>query len=130
MCIAGHSTSSADQLLSHKTTARELYDRYFTLARQKGYDEVIFLNERGEVSEGAISNIFVPQGRQLFTPPLQSGLLNGIFRSYMLSTRIFVSEKNITLCDLPPSGTIYIANSVRGLRPAIFTGHQIHLQDL
>ncbi|NTV04946.1 MAG: aminodeoxychorismate synthase component I [Chlorobiaceae bacterium] len=130
LCIAGHSTSSADQLLSHKTTARVLYDRYFTLARLKGYDEVIFLNERGEVSEGAVSNIFVPQGRQLITPPLQSGLLNGIFRSYMLSTRIFVSEKNITLCDLPPSGTIYIANSVRGLRPAIFTGHQIHLQDL
>jgi para-aminobenzoate synthetase / 4-amino-4-deoxychorismate lyase len=130
LCLAGHKTRSADQLLPHKTTARELYDRYFTLARRKGYDEVLFLNERGELSEGAISNIFVPQGRQLFTPPLQSGLLNGIFRNYMLSTRPFVSEKTITLCDLPPSGIIYIANSVRGFRPAIFTGHNIHVQDL
>ena len=93
LCLAGHRTDSTNPLLCHKTTARELYDRYFTLARQKGYDDVLFLNERGEVSEGAISTIFIRKGRQLFTPPLQSGLLNGIYRSYLFSA-IFLRELN------------------------------------
>ena len=125
LCLAGHRTDSTNPLLCHKTTARELYDRYFTLARQKGYDDVLFLNERGEVSEGAISTIFIRKGRQLFTPPLQSGLLNGIYRSYLFSARPFVSERTITLDDLLTAETIFIANSVRGLRPAMFTGDQI-----
>jgi para-aminobenzoate synthetase/4-amino-4-deoxychorismate lyase len=125
LCLAGHRVDSGSRLLCHKTTARELYDRYFTLALQKGYDEVLFLNERSEVTEGAISTIFTCKGRQFFTPPLHAGLLNGIFRSYMLSTRPFVSEKTITLDDLLSADTIFIANSVRGLRPVFFTGDHI-----
>ncbi len=130
LSLAGHRADSGMPLLYHKTTARQLYDRYLSLACQKGYDEVLFLNERGEVTEGAISTIFIVKGRQFFTPPLQSGLLNGIFRSYMLSTRPFVFEKTITLDDLRNADTIFIANSVRGLRPVLFTGDQIFLQNL
>ena len=118
LCIAAERTTSANPLLHHKTTERELYDRYLTLARQKGYDEVLFLNERAEVTEGAISTLFIRHGRQLLTPPLHSGLLNGIFRRYMLATRPFAAEKTITLHDLETAAAIFIANSVRGLRPA------------
>lgn len=120
LALAGHRTVSTNRLLCHKTTARERYDHCLSLARKKGYDEVIFLNECDEVTEGAVSTLFIRQGRQLFTPPLQSGLLNGIYRSYMLSTRSFAAEKAITLDDLRAADTIYIANSVRGLRSAIF----------
>jgi para-aminobenzoate synthetase/4-amino-4-deoxychorismate lyase len=130
LCLAGHRTDSANQLLFHKTTARELYDRYFILACQKSYDEVFFLNERSEITEGAISTLFIRKGARLFTPPLHSGLLNGIFRGYILSTRPFVSEKTIRLDDLLTADTIFIANSVRGLRTAIFNGEQILVQEL
>jgi para-aminobenzoate synthetase/4-amino-4-deoxychorismate lyase len=126
LCLAGHRTDSANLLLHHKTTARELYDRYLTLALQKGYDEVLFLNERGEITEGAISTLLIRKGSKLLTPPLNSALLNGIFRSYILSSRSFVSEKTIRMEDLLAADTIFIANSVRGLRPAHFTGHHIH----
>ena len=120
LSLAGERIDSTNPLLYHKTTARELYDHSLLLARQNGYDEVIFLNERDELTEGAISTIFIRQGRQLFTPPLHSGLLNGIYRSYILSTRPFAAEKTLTLKDLEAAETIYIANSVRGLRPAHF----------
>jgi para-aminobenzoate synthetase / 4-amino-4-deoxychorismate lyase len=130
LCLAGHRTDSSYQILCHKTTARELYDRYFTLACKQGYDEVLFLNERGEVTEGAISTLFIRKDHQLFTPPLHSGLLNGIFRRYLLATRPFASEKAITPQDLLAADTIFIANSVRGLRPALFSSDQIILQDL
>ncbi len=125
ICFASERTDSSQPLLLHKTSDRQLYDRFFALARQKGYDEVIFLNQRGEVTEGAISNIFILMGRNIFTPPLESGLLNGIFRRYMLSTRPFVQEKILTLSDLKEADAIYTANSVRGFRPVQFADEQI-----
>lgn len=128
LCIAAHRVDSRNPLLHHKTTERELYDRYHTLARQSGFDEVLFMNERGELTEGAITTLFIRKGLQFLTPPLHSGLLNGIFRSNFLVTRPFAAEKIITLPDLQTVSTLFIANSVRGLRPALFTGQQISLQ--
>jgi len=128
LCIAAHRVDSRNPLLYHKTTERELYNRYLTLARQSGYDEVLFMNEREELTEGAISTLFIRQGHQLLTPPLHSGLLNGIFRHNFLATRPLAAEKPLTLPDLLAANTLFIANSVRGLRPALFTGHQISLQ--
>ena len=127
LCLAAHQTDSSNPLLSHKTTARELYDPYFTLARQKNFDEVLFLNERDELTEGAISNLIIRKGQELITPPLHSGLLNGIYRTYLIATRPFITEKTITLTDLHTADTIFIANSVRGLRPAQFTGDRLSL---
>ncbi|NTW69634.1 MAG: aminodeoxychorismate synthase component I [Chlorobiaceae bacterium] len=125
LALADRPTDSVQPELYHKTTARNIYDDYFALARKKGFDEVLFLNERKEVTEGAISTLFIRKGNQFFTPPIRSGILNGIFRSYFLSTRSYASEKVITLQDLKDADMIYIANSVRGLRPAVFTGEQI-----
>ncbi len=127
LSLATHRTDSSTPSLYHKTTERALYDRYYSLARENGYDEVLFLNERGEVTEGAISNLFIRKNRYFYTPPVSCGLLNGIFRQYFLATRPYASEKLITLPDLLFADNIYIANSVRGLRPALFTGDHLSL---
>ena len=71
--------SSADPWLLHKSSNRELYDT----ERAKlpdGLDELIYLNERKEVCEGTITNIFVKKGNQWLTPPLTSGCLPGVLR--------------------------------------------------
>lgn len=125
LCLAGHRTDSGRPLLYHKTSERDLYDRYYLLARQKGFGEVIFVNERGEVTEGAISTLFISRGGRFFTPPVEAGLLDGIFRRYFLATRPFATEKIMTLTDLLEADMLYIANSVRGLRPAVFNGDEI-----
>jgi len=127
LCLAADRTDSSQPLLYHKTTSRELYDRYYALARKKGYEEVLFLNEQGEITEGAISNIFIRKGPHFYTPPSDSGLLKGIYRQYFLATRPLATEKTLTLQDVTGADMIYIANSVRGLRPAIFNGYQIML---
>jgi len=119
LCLATQKTDSSQPHLYHKTTARDLYDRSYTTARQNGYDEILFLNERDELTEGAISNLIISKNGHLYTPPLTSGLLNGIFRQYLLKTRPFAHQKTLTLQDLLTADTIYIANSVRGLRKAI-----------
>ena len=76
---------SGDALARHKTNWRELLDgEYARLSRETGCDEVIFLNERGEVAEGSRSNVFVRRGGVLLTPPLSAGILDGCLRRELL----------------------------------------------
>jgi para-aminobenzoate synthetase/4-amino-4-deoxychorismate lyase len=106
---------SGDRFLRHKTTRRQLYDEQYARARRNGYDEVLFLNERGEVTEGAISNVFIEKDGQWFTPPVACGLLPGTYRRHLLETRP-VAEKTLQLQDLVSADAVYICNAVRGCR--------------
>jgi para-aminobenzoate synthetase/4-amino-4-deoxychorismate lyase len=109
-------TSSKDVFLRHKTTQRKLYDSQYAKYREEGFDEVIFLNERDEVTEGAISNIFIRRAGELLTPPLSSGVLPGVFRRHILETDAAAKEKVLTLKDLESAEAIYLCNSLRGMR--------------
>jgi para-aminobenzoate synthetase/4-amino-4-deoxychorismate lyase len=113
--VASHRTSSADVFLRHKTTHRELYDSQYASCRSDGFDEVIFLNEKDEVTEGAISNIVIRRTGKLLTPPLSSGVLPGVFRRHLLETAL-TEEAVLTLQDLESAEAIYLCNSLRGLR--------------
>jgi len=109
-------TSSNDVFMRHKTTQREIYDRGHSEARTAGFDEAIFQNERGEITEGGISNIFIRKGGKLFTPPLASGVLPGVFRRHLLETNATAEEKALTVQDLKAADAVFLCNSVRGLR--------------
>jgi para-aminobenzoate synthetase/4-amino-4-deoxychorismate lyase len=114
--IADERTNSADKFFYHKTTHRRLYDEASQRARQLGLADFIFLNERGEVSEGAISNVFVEKGGKLFTPPISAGILAGVYRAHVLETNPNVSERVLKLEDLRNAERIWICNSVQGMR--------------
>ncbi len=103
-----------DHLLYHKTTQRDLYDEELAKARNEGFFEVIFLNTRGELTEGAITNLFIEKDKQLYTPPLSSGLLAGVLRQHLLE-KGRVKEKTLYFKDLVQADKVYIGNSVRGL---------------
>jgi para-aminobenzoate synthetase / 4-amino-4-deoxychorismate lyase len=114
--IASERTLSTDVFLRHKTTHRERYDSEYAKCRADGFDEVIFLNEREEVTEGAISNIFIRRAGRLLTPPLRSGVLPGVFRRHVLETDAASKEIVLTLSDLESADAIYLCNSLRGMR--------------
>ncbi len=107
-------TSPGDIFLYHKTTNRELYGSEYERYRTKGYFDVIFLNTKGEVAEGAITNIVIKKNGRFYTPPLSSGLLPGVFRARLLKSGR-VKEKKIFLKDLRKADKIFLCNSVRGL---------------
>jgi para-aminobenzoate synthetase/4-amino-4-deoxychorismate lyase len=113
--IATEHTLSTDLFLRHKTTRRSFYDQHYAQAITDGFDEVLFTNERGELTEGAISNLFLRFGDLLVTPPLTSGVLPGIYRRHLLETYPETQEKVLTLEDLQIADAIYTCNSVRGL---------------
>ena len=76
--------------------------------------EVIHLNTRGELTEGARSNIFVKIRGTLFTPPVECGLLPGVLRSRLLAAGR-CKEKILYRRDLEKAQAVYCGNSVRGL---------------
>ena len=122
--ISTQHTHSTDLSLRHKTTRRTLYDREYKQAIAEGYDEVLFLNERNELTEGTISNLFVRIGDHLYTPPLHSGVLPGIYRRHLLETNPQAKEKALTLEDLHTADIIYICNSVRGINEVKLASHK------
>jgi len=107
---------SQSPYLYHKTTIRSLYDREREKALAAGFYEVLFCNEKGEVTEGSITNIFIRNGKTLYTPPLACGLLDGVFRKYIMNNcPLEVREKILLKSDLEKAEAIYVGNSVRGL---------------
>lgn len=113
VALARRRFSSSDPLLRHKTTRRALYEDELAEATKRcGADEVLFLNERDELCEGARCNLFVPVGAVLSTPPLSSGLLPGTLRARLIAEGR-AREQLLRLDDLP--GEFRLGNSVRGL---------------
>lgn len=118
VCLARRATHSADSFLFHKTTCRGLYEESFHAAAAQGFGEVLFCNEREELTEGAISNLYLVREGKWRTPALASGVLNGVERRYLLATRPEVEEGVLTLEDLRTADELWLSNAVRGLRPA------------
>lgn len=112
--ISDKCVNSKDVFLRHKTTLRALYDEEFAKARAEGFDEVLFVNERGELTEGAISTVFLRCEGRLLTPPLESGVLPGVLRRQVLATE--PAEECVFRVEDIENAEVYIGNSVRGLR--------------
>ncbi len=108
--------NSDDIWLQHKTSRRVVYDTA-RASLPDGIDEELFLNEREELCEGTITNLFIemPDGRRL-TPPVSCGLLPGILREQLLEEGW--AEAVLTMNDLSSAKAIYMGNSLRGLIPA------------
>lgn len=97
--LASSPIDSSDRFLYHKTTLRDYYS-----------EDVIFWNERGEITESRIANVVVPIDGELYTPPVSSGLLPGTFREQLLEEGK-IKERVITIDELP--NEFYLINSVR-----------------
>jgi para-aminobenzoate synthetase/4-amino-4-deoxychorismate lyase len=118
VCLAAERVDSTDPFIRHKVTCRERYERAINAAIGNGCQEALFLNERGELTEGAVSNVIVRIDGCWYTPPESCGLLNGVFRRYLLRTRPWVRERVVTLDDLRRSDMLLICNALRGVRRA------------
>jgi len=111
---------SRDPLRRHKTTSRQLYDTALrSLPAGSPVFDVLFVNERGEIAEGARSNVFVERGGILLTPPLGSGALPGVLRAELLANGQ-ATESVLFPEDL--ANGFWLGNALRGLVPATLAG--------
>ena len=88
-------------------------------AHDEGFDEVVLLNEHGEVSELTSANLFAVFGNEVLTPPLSSGCLPGVTRALLLEEvrvpGIVVREAKLMPADLERADGLFITSSTRDL---------------
>ena len=118
LCIARDRLDPADPFLRHKTSRREVYEVAFADAVAAGFDEAVLLNRKGQVAEASRHTIFAKVGDRLVTPPLNSGVLPGVLRQFLISEGK-VTEQSLTLGDLKVADHIFLGNSLHGLRSAV-----------
>lgn len=86
-------------------------------AQREGFDEVVLLNERGEVSECTAANIFAVRGEKVFTPPLSSGCLEGVTRGILMEIAgeagTTVVEQTLRLEDLYGAEEVFVTSTNR-----------------
>src|ERR1041385_2364647 len=99
--LATTPVDSSDRFLFHKTTLRDFTSK-----------DRIYWNERGEITESSIANIVVLIDGQLYTPPITSGLLAGIFRNHLLALGK-IRERVISIEELQNAEEFFLINSVR-----------------
>ncbi len=119
--ISPETVDPGDIFLYHKTSRRELFDRERKRLKRKDCFDTVFLNKRGEVTQGTITNIFLDSGAGvLLTPALGCGLLPGVLRHKLLAEG-GAQEAVLKKEDLIKAEALYVGNSVRGLLRAELT---------
>ncbi|MDX2331186.1 bifunctional anthranilate synthase component I family protein/aminotransferase class IV [Campylobacter hepaticus] len=106
--------SKSDNLF-HKTSLRTFYEKHAHKWRENLCYDIVFFNEKKELCEGSRSNIILEKNKHFYTPKLQSGMLNGVYRNFLLKLK-FIEEKKLFKQDLFKADNIYCINSVRGLK--------------
>jgi len=97
---------------------------WYETAHQQGFDEVILLNEHGQVSECTSANIFAIHGNEVSTPPLRSsGCLPGVTRAILLEEikvpGLTILERDLSPEDLRSSDGVFITSSTRDVLPVL-----------
>jgi len=110
VALASKAIDSSNRFLFHKTTQRDFYSS--EIEQRPDCDDIIFFNERGEITESSIANVVVRINDKMCTPSIQAGLLAGTFRNALLAEGKIV-ERTISIDDLRGAKELFLINSVR-----------------
>ena len=121
LVVCPEKINSANKLFQHKTTHNSTRG-FYTQMHQKYINqdkncELIYLNEKDNITETRFHNIIIDKNNKLYTPKLKDGVLAGITRKSLIQQGK-LEAKSLTLNDLKTADKIYLINSVRGLIPA------------
>lgn len=83
-------------------------------AVKEGFDDVLFFNENGFLSETSCANIFIIKNNRIFTPKIENGLLRGIIRTWVIDN-FSVEEGKILYEDLKDADEVFVTNSLMGI---------------
>ncbi len=114
--LAAARLRSADPWLRVKSSRRAVYDAA-RAGMAPALHDLVFLNERSEVCEGSITNLFFDRGQGMRTPPLASGLLPGVLRAELLAQGC---REEVLMANDLPRVRLWVGNALRGLCPAVW----------
>ncbi len=119
LALREHGRHAASPLAGVKVTSWLPNVWSLSEAQRDGYDEVILLNERGEVAECTAANVFCAKGGRIFTPPLSSGCLAGITREVVMEIGpgkgIAIEERTLLPSDLYSADEVFVSSTNRSM---------------
>jgi branched-chain amino acid aminotransferase len=119
LSIAEHGRHAASPLAGVKVTSWLNNVWHLAEAQSQGWNEVVLLNERGEVAECTTANIFCVKNGKVTTPPLSSGCLEGVTRGMLLEIAprndVSLVEQTLTPEDLYSADEVFITSTNRSL---------------
>jgi len=117
---------SSSSFFFHKTSHRQLFQEEFARAQEEGLFDIIFQNERGEITEGCITNLILYKDGQYLTPSVSSALLAGTMRRELLGdSKPVIVEQALSHKNLQQAEAVFCCNSVRGVVQVRFVEGQI-----
>ena len=126
LALAPFQRFSGSPLVRFKTTSYLENIFVFTWARRQGFFDALFTNERGEITEGSITNVFFLSKEHIFTPPTDAGLLPGVTRKHLIKVvrtiGFSLTESTVTLADLKQFDGAFVTNSVIEILPVRSVG--------
>ena len=126
LALAPFSRFSRSPLVRFKTTAYLENIFVFTWARRQGFFDALFTNERGEITEGSITNVFFLRKEHIFTPPTDAGLLPGVTRKQIIKVArtlgFSLTQSTVTPADLKQFDGVFVTNSVIEILPVRAVG--------
>lgn len=105
-------------VLRHKTVSYAENCYGLRLAAEIGCNEVLFVNEEGNLTESALANVVVEIGGELVTPSIESGILPGVVRSLILEWDLGVKEREVHQSEFDLITGVALLSSIRGIRAA------------
>ncbi len=121
LALMEHGRYSASPLSGVKVTSWLNNVWSLQQAQNRGFDEVILLNERGEVAECTSANVFCVRSGKVLTPPLSSGCLAGVTRAILLeiasSVGVTIEESVLTREDLWAAEEVFVSSTTREVCP-------------
>jgi len=119
LALREHGRHAASPLAGVKTISWLMNVWSVAEAQKDGFDEVILLNERGEVAECTAANVYVVKGDIIFTPPLSSGCLEGVTRGVLFEIAgeagVGVKEQVLRPEDLYGADEVFISSTNRNV---------------
>jgi len=119
LCVTPHARDASSPLAGVKVTSWLPNVWHLQGAQQRGFDEALLLNERGEVAECTSANVFCFRERRILTPPLSSGCLQGVTRGVLLEIApqagYAIAEQPLHPEDLYAASEVFITSTNRSV---------------
>ena len=123
LAVVPQARHSASMFAGTKSLSWSMNLCWHEMAKARGYDEALLLNEHDNVSECTSANVFVARGGRVLTPPLSSGCLPGVTREVLLTEirvpGVVFEERDLRLADLEEADEVFITSTTRDLLPVL-----------
>jgi len=107
---------SCDAYANIKSASALLYAVAANYSKQQKWNDCIILNQRENICESIIANLFWVKDNRLFTPALTEGCVNGVMRSYLIDQVGTITETPCRPDDLLQADEVFLTNVIRGIR--------------